>query len=102
MRIVFQPFRLQLHGASILLYKFGEDEFQKLWAEGNPAEEIPGGYDVDAASVARDRSDSGQTREPIFSGANNFRAQVGQHEVNRRGNRVRVGVETQKLVGRAV
>src|ERR1019366_1487051 len=101
-RVVLQALALKFHGAAILLYKFCEDEFQQLGAEGNPAEQVPGGHNVDAALVARDGSNGGQAREPVFTGANHFRAQVGQDEIDGRGNRIGVGVEAQKFVGGAV
>ena len=45
---------------AVLLHEFCEDEFQELGAEGNPAEEIPGGDYVDAALVAGYGSYGGQ------------------------------------------
>src|SRR5208337_4480578 len=98
----FQALGLEFHGAAILLHEFGEDELQQLGAEGNPAKQVPGGHYVDAALVARDGSDGGQAGEPVFSGANDFRTQVGQDEIDGRGDRIGVGVEAQKFVGSAV
>jgi hypothetical protein len=76
--------------------------FSNSGTEGNPAEEIPGGDHVDAALIARDGRDGGERRKPVLPGADGFPAQVGQNEVDGRGDGVGVGVEAQKLVGRAV
>ena len=51
MWIVLQAFGLEFHGAAVLLDKFGEDEFQQLGSEGQPAKKIPGGDDVNAALI---------------------------------------------------
>ena len=61
MWIVLQTFGLQFHGAAVLFDELGEDEFQQLGAEGHPAEDVPSGDYVDAASVAGDGSDRGET-----------------------------------------
>ena len=60
MRIVLQAFGLEFHGAAVLLDEFGENEFQQLRTEGEPAEEIPGGDDIDAALIPGDGRDGGQ------------------------------------------
>ena len=65
-RIVLQALGLEFHGAAILLHEFREDEFQQLRAEGNPAKQIPGGYYVDAALVARDGRSQFSKKSPIF------------------------------------
>ena len=101
-RVVLQAFGLQFHGAAVLLDEFREDEFQHVRDEGDPAEQIPGGDDVDAAMTARDGRDRGQAGEPVFSGANGFGANVGQDEIDGGGDGIGVGVEAQQLVGRGV
>src|SRR5208282_1795267 len=44
----------------------------------------------------------GQACEPVLTGANNFRPQIRQDEIDSRGNRIGVGVKTQKFVGSTV
>ena len=100
--IVFQPFRLQFHGSAVLLYEFRENIFQQPGYKRNPAKEIPRGDYIDAAVAARDWRDGGKAGEPVLPGANGFRANVGEPEIDGGGNRVGIGIETQKLVGRRV
>src|ERR1700686_3068803 len=52
--------------------------------------------------ISRYRSYCGQAGEPVFSRANNFRAQVRQHEIDGRADGIGIGIEAQKLVGSAV
>ena len=99
---MFQAFGLHFHGAAVLLDEFGEDELQQFGAEGEPTKKIPGGDHIDAALAARDGRDRGEAGEPVFSCADGFGADVGEDEINRCGDRVGVGVEAQKLVGRGV
>lgn len=101
-RIVFQALGLPFHGAAVLLDEFAEDELQEIGAEGDPAKKVPGGYYVDAAPVTCDGRYGGEAREPVFPGANDLRTEVRQHKIDGRGDRVGIGVETQKLVGSAV
>ncbi len=102
MRIVLQAFGLQFHRAPVLLDEFREHEFQQLGAERHPAKEVPGGDDIDAAVVARNRSNCGQAREPVFPRSDGFRAQVGQGKVDGGGHRVGIGVQAQQFVRRGV
>ena len=102
MRIVLQAFGLEFHGAAVLLDEFSENKFQQIRDERDPAEEIPRGHYVDAALVARNRRDRGQAGKPVFPRANGFGPDVGKDEVDGGGDRVSIGIEAQKLVGRGV
>ena len=66
MRIVLQAFGLQFHGAAILFDELREDEFQQLGAEGQPAEDVPGGDHVDAALIAGDGRHGGEAENQYF------------------------------------
>src|ERR1039457_2732220 len=88
MRIVLQSFGLEFHGAAVLLDEFCEDELQQLGAKGNPAEEVPGSDDVNAALVARDGRNGSDARKPVFTGADDFRTQIGQNEIDGGGDRL--------------
>jgi len=100
--IVFQALGLHFHGAAILFYEFSEDIFQKIGDEGDPAEEVPGGDYVDAALIAQDGRDGCKAGEPVLPCADGFGADVREDEVDGCGDRVGVGVEAEKLVGRGV
>ena len=84
MGIVLQAFGLHFHRAAVLLDELREDEFQETWYKRNPAKQVPGGDDVDAALCARDRSNRRQAREPIFAGTNRLGANVRQYEIDGR------------------
>ena len=101
-RIVLQAFGLKFHSAAILLDEFPENKFHQFRDQRDPAEEIPGGDNVDAAVTAGDGRDGRQAGKPIFSGADGFGAQVGENEVDGGCDGVGVGVEAEKLVGRGV
>ena len=51
-RVVFQTFGLQFHGAAVLFDEFRKDEFQQFGDEGDPAKQIPRGDHIDAAMIA--------------------------------------------------
>lgn len=93
MRIVLQAFGLQFHGAAVLLDEFGEDELEELGAKGHPAENVPGGHDVDAALIASDGRYRGERRKPVLPCPDNFAAQVGKNKINRCRDGIGGGVE---------
>lgn len=95
MGIVLQAFGLELHGAAVLLDEFGEDEFQQFWTEGQPAKKIPGGNDIDTALVARDGRDGGERGKPVLPCTDGFAAQVGEGEIDGRGNGIGGGIKAQ-------
>ncbi len=66
MRIVLQSFGLQFHGAAVLLDEFGEDELQQFGTKWQPAEQVPGSNNINAALIARDRRYGGKRREPVL------------------------------------
>ena len=101
-RIVLQAFALFLHRLPILLNKLRKHKFEQARSERNPAEDVPCRNHINAAMVAGDGRDRGQAGEPVFAGMDGFKAQVGQDEINGRGDRIGVGIEPQQFVRRAV
>lgn len=102
MWIVFQSLGLKLHRAAILLNEFSEHKFQERRRERQPLKKIPGGNDIDAAVIARDRSNCSQARKPVLARTDNLGAQIGQHEINRGVDGIRIGIHAKQLVGRTV
>jgi hypothetical protein len=102
MGIVFQTFRLSLHGLAILLDKLGKNELQQLGAERHPSEDVPGGHHVDAAMIAGDGGNRSQAREPVLPCPDRLPTHVWEREVDGGRDGIGVGVELEQLVGRTV
>jgi len=49
---MLQSFRLQFHGAAVLLHKFRKHKLQQLRTKWQPAKNIPGRNHIDAAVIA--------------------------------------------------
>ena len=98
MWVVFQPLSLQLHRVPVLLHKLCENKLQQRRPKRYPIENIPAGDDINAAVIVGNRRDRGQTREPIFASPNRLRPHIGKNKINRGGDRVGIGIHTQKLI----
>ena len=59
----------------------------------NPAKQVPGGAEIQAAKIAANRRDHRAVGEPQFAAANHFGALVGQHEIDGGGDGLAVDAE---------
>src|SRR5579863_2743999 len=102
MRIMLQALRLILHRLAVLFDKLCKHKFQQRRSKRNPAKNIPASHHVDPAMAARDGRYGCQAGKPILPCANGFEAQVGQNKINGGRNRIRIRVQPQQPVRRAV
>src|SRR5579863_8363594 len=99
---MLQSFRLILHRLAVLLDELRKYKLKQRWSKRNPAKDVPARHYVNAAMTARDRCHRGETREPILPCSYRFEAQVGQNKINSGRDRIRVRVQPQQFVWRAV
>src|SRR6185437_2000403 len=95
-----QAFCLHFHRLLVLAKKlFGKDIEDGL-DERHPGEDVPGGAEIDAATVLLDRRYHCAIRHPMIANANLLYANIRQRELN--GCSHFTAIETQQLVSAAV